>query len=51
VLATTLSRALRRADRYAWLYVEGPTFLKPPHEGGAPSEWIEAVRRARAGVP
>ena len=48
VLAATLSRALRFADRHAWLYVEGPTFLKPPGEGGAPESWIEAVRRARA---
>lgn len=48
VLETTLARALRRSDRYVWLYVEGPSFLKPPAEGGAPADWVEAVRRARA---
>ncbi len=47
-MTVTLSRALRNADRYVWLYVEGPTFLKPPGEGGAPAEWVEAVRRAKA---
>ena len=51
VLSITLSRALRQADRYVWLYVEGPTFLKPPGDGGAPAEWVEAVRRARSGFP
>lgn len=50
VLETTLSRALRRSDRYVWLYVEGPTFLKRSEEGGAPAEWVEAVRRAKAEV-
>jgi hypothetical protein len=47
VLAATLSRALRHSDRHAWLYVEGPSFLKPPGEGGAPAAWVDAVRRAR----
>jgi hypothetical protein len=47
ILAVTLNRALRRADRYVWLYVEGPTFLRPPGEGGAPADWVEAVRRGR----
>ncbi|HKS16961.1 MAG TPA: hypothetical protein VJU16_06590 [Planctomycetota bacterium] len=47
VLAATLSRALRHADRYVWLYIEGPSFLKPPGEGGAPAEWVDAVRRAK----
>jgi len=48
VLETTLARALRRSDRYVWLYVEGPSFLKPSGEGGAPADWVEAVRRAKA---
>jgi hypothetical protein len=47
VLTATLSRALRHSDRHAWLYVEGPSFLKPPGEGGAPAAWVDAVRRAR----
>jgi len=51
VLTATLSRALRHADRYVWLYVEGPTFLKPSGEGGASAPWVDAVRRARASAP
>jgi hypothetical protein len=47
ILASTLSRALRWSDGYVWLYIEGPTFLKPESKGGAPSAWIDAVRRAR----
>jgi hypothetical protein len=47
VLAATLAGALRRTDRYVWLYVEGPTFLSPPGEGGASADWVEAVRRGR----
>jgi len=47
ILSTTLARALRQTDRYVWLYVEGPTFLKPDGEGGAPGDWVEAVRSAR----
>ena len=47
ILSTTLMHALRQTDRYVWLYIEGPTFLSPPGEGGAPSEWVEAVRRVR----
>jgi hypothetical protein len=47
ILETTLVRALRQSDRYVWLYVEGPSFLKRPEEGGAPRDWVEAVRRAR----
>jgi len=46
-LRTTLVRALRQTDRYVWLYVEGPSFLKPPGRGGASAEWVEAVRQAR----
>jgi len=51
ILTATLSNALRHADRYVWLYVEGPTFLKPAADGGAPALWVEAVRRARASAP
>jgi hypothetical protein len=43
-LHATLARALRRTDRYVWLYLEGRTFLTPE---GAQSEWREAVERAR----
>jgi hypothetical protein len=34
-----------------WLYIEGPTFLKPPDQGGAPEAWIDAVRRAKERLP
>jgi len=44
ILATTLARALGRTDGYVWLYVEGPTFLRPHDQGGASDEWVEAVR-------
>jgi hypothetical protein len=47
ILESTLSRALRHSDGYVWLYIEGPSFLKPPAKGGASSAWIDAVRRAR----
>ena len=47
-LKSSLTQALLHADRYAWLYIEGPTLLAPPAKGGAPSEWVEAVRQARA---
>lgn len=47
ILATTLGHALRRAEGYVWLYVEGPSFLRRPGQGGPSPEWIEAVRRAR----
>lgn len=46
-LRTLVERALLRTDRYVWLYVEGPTFLRPPAEGGAPAEWVAAVREGR----
>ena len=51
ILASTLANALRRSDSYVWLYVEGPSFLKPPGQGGASKEWIQAIRRARAAAP
>jgi hypothetical protein len=47
VLRATLSRALRHADRYVWLYPEGRTFLAPPEGGGAAPPWVSAVREAR----
>jgi hypothetical protein len=47
-LRSCVGRALSRTDRYVWLYVEGPTFLKPPDRGGAPEEWVDAVRQGRA---
>ena len=48
ILETTLARALSRAERYVWLYIEGPTFLSPPDKGGAPEAWVEAVQRGRS---
>ena len=51
ILETTIAHALRRSDSYVWLYIEGPTFLKPGAEGGATPEWIDAVRRARGTAP
>ncbi|HVE38703.1 MAG TPA: hypothetical protein VNM14_02365 [Planctomycetota bacterium] len=47
-LKPTLTQALLHADRYAWLYVEGPTLLAPPALGGAPAEWVDAIRQGRA---
>jgi hypothetical protein len=48
ILRSCVTRALSRTDRYAWLYVEGPSFLRPPARGGAPEEWVDAVRQGRA---
>lgn len=45
IMTTTVTRALQQADRWVWLYVEGPTFLKPPSEGGASQTWVDAVRQ------
>jgi hypothetical protein len=47
ILKATLTHALKQTDRYAWLYVEGPTFLLPPAKGGAEADWVAAVRQAR----
>lgn len=47
ILKTTLVNALGRSDRYVWLYVEGPTFLRPASAGGAADEWVQAVRGSR----
>jgi hypothetical protein len=46
-LRSVVERALLRTDRYVWLYVEGPTFLRPPKKEGAPEEWVTAVREGR----
>lgn len=48
IMKTTLLRALQQADQWVWLYVEGPTFLKPSSEGGASQVWIDAVQQAYA---
>jgi hypothetical protein len=50
ILKRILAHALRQADRYVWLYVEGPTFLRPPAEGGADADWVGAVRQGREEV-
>lgn len=46
ILTSTLSNALKRADRWVWFYAEDNTFLLPPGQGGASTTWIEAVRDA-----
>jgi len=51
VLATTLQRALDRADRYVWFYAEANTYLLPPAQGGAPQSWVDAVRLAVPETP
>ena len=48
IARTTITNALRQADRYAWFYTEGPTFLKPASAGGASAAWVSAVRQALA---
>lgn len=50
-LGTTLTNALRHADRYVWFYTEGPTFLLPASAGGASAAWVDAVRQALGTVP
>jgi hypothetical protein len=46
ILATTLTNALARADRWVWFYSEANTFLLSPSQGGAPQTWVDAVRSA-----
>jgi len=46
ILATTLTNALARSDRYVWFYAESYTYLLPPSGGGAPQQWVDAVRSA-----
>ena len=48
LLRSTLSNALRQADRFVWFYAEGPTFLLPPSLGGASAVWVDAVRQGKA---
>jgi hypothetical protein len=50
-LATTLTNALRHADRYVWFYTEGSTFLLPSSSGGASAAWVGSVRQAVSTVP
>jgi hypothetical protein len=47
ILRAVVERALLRTDRYVWLYIEGPSFLVPPRDGGAPEAWVAAVRDGR----
>ena len=44
IMTSTLRYALDNADRYAWFYTEGMTFLRPESQGGAPEVWVNAVR-------
>jgi hypothetical protein len=46
ILTTTLHRALTQADEFVWFYAEGATYLLPPSQGGASTEWVSAVRAA-----
>lgn len=46
-LKSVLTHALRRTDRYVWLYIEGPTLLAPPERGGADAGWVQAIREGR----
>jgi hypothetical protein len=46
VLTPTLQNAVARADRWVWFYSEQASYLLPPAQGGASTEWVEAVRAA-----
>jgi hypothetical protein len=46
-LRSVITQALRRTDRYVWLYIEGRTLLAPPEKGGAEADWVRAVRDGR----
>ena len=47
-LRSCVTRAMSRTDRYVWLYVEGPSFLRPPGpRGRAPRSG--STRSGRAG--
>ena len=48
ILQACLSEAIQVTDRYVWLYVEGPSFLRPPDEKGAAEEWREELREGKA---
>ena len=45
ILRTTLERALKRADRYVWLYTEKMNWNAP---GETTQDWVDAVAGARA---
>lgn len=47
ILESTLRNALAVADKYCWFYSEANTFLLPPGAGGAPVEWLNAIKAAR----
>jgi hypothetical protein len=49
-MQVAITNALKRVDRYAWLYMEGVTFMKRPGTDptAAPMELITAVRNGRA---
>ena len=44
IMTTTVSNAMKAADRWVWLYTEDRTFLLPEIDGGATAEWVDAVR-------
>jgi hypothetical protein len=46
VLTPTLVNALATADRWVWFYAESYTYLLPSDQGGAPADWVAAVRAA-----
>jgi hypothetical protein len=46
ILGSTLTNALRQADHYVWFYTEQYTYLRPSGSGGAPADWVAAVRQA-----
>ena len=48
ILRPTLTSALHQADRYVWFYTEGRTFLLPPGQGGATSDWVGSIQQAKA---
>jgi hypothetical protein len=50
VFQTTLTNALNRVERYAWVYTEKVTFLQPPgsYPSAASADWVTALRNARA---
>jgi hypothetical protein len=51
ILSSTLTNALRHADRYVWFYTESTTFLLPPSSGGAGGDMLAAVRQASGTIP
>ncbi len=47
ILRPTVTNALLQADKYVWLYIEGPSFLLPSSQGGADIATVDAVRQGR----